>query len=290
MSEILKNFINDVIDEIAEEYNLIFGKTKEEVNSVKESFKYLFTGFTIFTGFIITLIGSTLIDLSTGTIILFLDLVTVLLLLLKRQQKIRKLHDVYGEYISILGQKKSAFIKIRKQINYWEHARSDYVITKDDYLTSKNIRNTLHALDIIDHGYGLYKIGIYEKLFHIVQMDTKSTIFWALMHHIKNSINTVKELVDITAKPIPFYIHNEINRILDENKKYVPQYFKEPSAVPNYEVYINSNDYVDVYHDGGWKLLKKLGLRKYSNYIQEIKPYEFLLDENLNIIKKRLKN
>jgi len=227
MSDILINYANDVLDQISEEYNWILGKTKEETDGVKEIYKYLFATITVFTGFIIAIISSMIIGLSTGITILFFELVAVLLLLIKRQRTLRKLNEVYGDWISILGRKKDAFIKIRKNINYWEHIRADIVIKKDDFLTPKTTRNSLHALNIIDNAYYLYKIAIYEKLFQIVHTEAKADIFVSLMHKIKNSIETAKELEDITKKPLPFYIQDELNQIFSDNRKYFPQFYKE---------------------------------------------------------------
>jgi len=290
MSKILIDFINDVIDETSEEYELIFGKTKQEVKNVEEGYKYIFAGFAIFTGFIITLIGSLIIDFLIGIIILLIDLVLVLVILFKRQRRIRKLHDAYGEYIAVIGQKKGAFLKIRKKIHYWEYIRSNSVIAKDDYLTPKNIRNTLLALETIDYAYSLYHISIYEKLFPLVEIDTKSNIFWGLINLRKASGQIAKELKNAGKRPLPFFIHDEINKIYYDNKKYIPKDFMEPLAVSNYEVYINSTDYIDVYYGGTLKLIKKYGFKIFAVYNQKIKPYEFLLDENLNIVNIRLKS
>ena len=283
MTKVLIDFINDVIDETSEEFKLIFGKTKQDVDNVKEGYKYFFAGFTIFIGLIIGLISSLIIDFIIGIIILFIALVSVLLVFFKRQRRIRKLHDTYGEYISIIGQKKDAFLKIRKQIHYW-----DYIL--DDIFSSKNIRNTLLALETIDHSYILYKIGIYEKLFPLLEIDTKSTLFWALLNFVKGSAQITRELINFKSKPLPFFIHDEINRIYFENKKYIPKYFMQSLTGPNYEVYINSNDYIDVHYGGTLKFIKKYGFKVFAIYNQKIKPYEFLLDENLNIVNMRLKS
>jgi len=283
MIKVLIDFINDVIDETSEEEKLIFGKTKQDVENVKAAYKVSFIIFPIFAGFIITLIGSLIIELSIGIIILFIALVFALFIFLIRQRRIRKLHDVFGEYIAIIGQKKNAFLKIRKQIHYWSYIR-------DDTFTSNNIRNTLLALETIDHCYILYKIGIYEKLFSLLEIDTKLTVFWGLMNFIKTSVQTTKELVGFTEKPLPFFIHDEINRIYLDNKKFIPKYFMQSLTGPSYEVYIDSKDYVDVHYGGIFKFIKKYGFKAFAVFNQKIKPFEFLLDENLNVVNMRLKS
>ena len=288
--QILFTFINDVIDEISEEYDLILGKTEDDVKNVKESYKYLFTGITIFTGFIITMISAFIIDFSVGVGILFLVVIVTVLTLLKRQRRIRKLNDAYGEYIAVLGQKKSAFIKIRKKINYYENIRAEIIIQRDDYLTPKNIRNVLHALDTIDYAYHLYYIKIYRKLFPVVETDAKRSIFVGLIHHLKNSISTIKELSNITSMALPYYIHDEVNKILNDNIVYIPKNFKEPLVSPVHEIYLSFNDYTDVKYGSGWNYIKLVGIRKYSEQIQKLKNQEFLLDENLEIVKIRNKS
>lgn len=288
--QILYSFINDVIDEISEEYELILGKSKEYVDGVKESYKYLFTGITIFVGFIITMISAFIIEFSIGSIILFLMMNVTLLILLKRQRRIRGINLAYGEYISVLGQKKSAFIKIRKKINYFENIRVDTVIKKDDYLTPKNIRNALYALDVIDYTYNLYYIKIYESLFSIIETDAKRSIFIGLTNILKNSISTMKELSNMTSKSLPYYIHDEINRVIDDNMSHIPKYFKESLDSSNYNIYLSFKDYVDVKYGSGWNYMKLIGIKKYSEQSQKLKNQEILLDETLEIIKIRNKS
>lgn len=288
--QILYSFINDIIDEISEEYELILGKSKEYVDGVKESYKYLFTGIAIFIGFMITMISAFIIEFSIGIIILFLTMNVTLVILLKRQRRVRRINLAYGEYISVLGQKKSAFIKIRKKINYFENIRADTVVQKDDYLTPKNFRNALYALDVIDYTYNLYYIKIYETLLPIIETDAKRSILIRVTHILKNSISTMKELSNVTSKSLPYYIHDEINRVIDDNMAYIPKNFKEPLVSSNYKIYLSFNDYVDVKYGSGWNYMKLIGIKKYSEQAQKSKNQEILLDENLEIIEIRNKS
>lgn len=281
MSQVLIEYINDVIEETSDEYGLIFGKTMEEITNVKESYNYLFTGISVFAAFIIALTSTSKIELSVGISILFIDLVSGLLILLKRQRRMRKLNDAYGEHISILGQKKRRFLKIRKDIHYWEY------ITKP--FPPNVIRNSLIALETIDSSYELYKIGIYERLFPLLTLENKKIIFWATLKYIKASISFARDLQHVSSKLLPFFIQNEIRDIFNDNRKYIPDYFMLPNAEPNYEIYVNSRDYVELRFDGALKFIKKYGFKVFALYNKAIKPYEFLLDEDFNIVKYRLK-
>lgn len=281
MSQVLIEFLNDVIEETSEEYELMINKTKEEVDMVKESYQYVFAGISVFTALIIALIGGSKIDPVDGIVILFIDLVFVLLILLKRQRNLRKLNAAYGEHIAILGHKKSQFLKIRKDIHYWEYVTTSF--------PSNVVRNTLMALEIMDDAYTLYRIGIYEKLLPLLTSDTKKVVFLGLLVNIKNSISIVRDLHHINSKLLPFFIHSEMNNIFEENKKYIPNDFMLPIVKPTYEVYVNHKDYIDFKYGGFFKFIKKYGFKESSRYIQKLRQYEFLLDENFDVLKFRLK-
>lgn len=281
MSQVLIEFVNDVIDETSEEYELILGKIKEETDNVKESYQYVFAGISVFTALIIALIGASKIEIITGILILLDDLTFVLLILFRRQRKLRQLNDAYGEHIAILGQKKRHFLEMRKDIHYWEYITTPF--------PSNVVRNTLIALETIDDVYALYRIGIYEKLLPLLTLDTKKVVFLALLANIKNSIYLVRDLQNINSKLLPFFIHTEMNKIFEENKKYIPDDFMLPIVKSTYEVYVNHKDYIDFKYGGFFKFVKEYGFKESSAYVQKLRQYEFLLDENFNVLKFRSK-
>lgn len=282
MTKVLIEFINDIIDETTEEYQLILGKTKEETDSVQESYKYIFAGISVFIALIITIMGAFIINIVTGGFTLFLIFIVSILILLKRQCRLRKLNDAYGLYISTLGQKKDHFLKIRKEVHYYEYLTAPF--------PSNVVRNSLIALEVIDHAYSLYNIGIYEKLFPLLTLETKQIMFRALLIYIKNSAYTAKELQRAGSKELPFFIHSEINKIIDDNKKYIPEYFMEPLTTSNYEIYVDYNDHLNFTYGGMFRFIKTHGYAVFANYNINIKQCEFLLDENFSVIKYRLKN
>ena len=63
-----------------------------------------------------------------------------------------------------------------------------------------------------------------------------------------------------------------------------------PLVESNYEFYVNSKDYIDLRYAGALKFIQQYGFKVFALYNKKIKPYEFLLDENFNIKKYRLKN
>lgn len=281
MSQVLIEFVNDVIDETSEEYELILGKVKEETKSVEEWYKYVFAGISVFLTFIIVMMSTSIIPLFSGMIILFTDFVAVLLILLVRQQRMRELNDAYGVWISILGSKKRQFLKIRKDIHYWEYIRNPF--------PPNVIRNTLIALETIDAAYTLYRIETYEKLLSVLKWDDKKVTFYALVMSIKGVIPLARDMQNIKSKLLPFFIHDEINKIFYENKKYIPDYFMEPNIQSNYEVYVSYKDYINFKHGNYFNFIKEYNFKESSRYIRILRRYEFLLDENFNVIKSRLK-
>lgn len=282
MTKVLIEFINDVIEETTEEYQLVHGKVEEETESVKESYKYIFAGISVCIALIITLTGAFIIDIVTGGLVLFSIFIISILILLKRQRRLRKLNDAYGSYISKLGQKKDHFLKIRKDIHYYEYLTTPF--------PSNVVRNSLIALEVIDHAYSLYNITIYEKLFPLLTLETKQITFKSLLIHIKNSVGIAQELQRVGSKELPFFIHDEIHKIIDDNKKYIPEYFMEPLAKSDHEIYVNYNDHLNFTYGGMFQFIKTQGYMTFAIYNKNAKQYEFLLDENFNVIKYRLKN
>ena len=289
MSKILRTFIIDLLDETSEKYNIIFKSTKDETDNIKENYRYVFTGLTMIFGLIVALIASNHIEFTIGIILIFIEFIISQLILLQRQRKLKHIHNAYGEYIARIGQKRRMFLKIKKEINYWENVRADIVIKKGDYLTPKNIRTALHAIEIINYSYNLYFIEIFKKILPFVGDDMKSTIIRSIIISINKSVEVMKVLTDISTKPLPFYLRDIIYSIINDNKKYVPRYFKEPTAKSDYEFYVNYKDYMSISYGGPFNMIKKFGLRNFGLHMHIIKNLDFLLDENFNIVKTRIR-
>ena len=280
MAQILIDYANDMIEKLTDDYEFVLQLTKQETGIVEDMYKRMFAIISLVFGSIIALTGSQIMDFSDGAILLIITGIVTILVFWKRQKKLRQLNDAYGLYISVKGDEKSVFQKFKKNIHYWNHFQS---------FSEKEIRNSLDALADIEATYSLYLIEVYEKIFPLVRTETKKTLFIGMLSLIEQSLWGIRALRKISSKPLPYFIQDELYRMIQDNKKYVSEYFNEPDASPIYEVYVNFHDYVDMAFGGPFGAIKLLGFRKYSQYLQDLRNSEFLLDKNLTLVKTRTK-
>ena len=280
MAQILIDYANDIIEKTADDYEFVLQITKQETGIIEDLYKRFFAIISLFFGSIIALTGSQIMDFSNGAIFLIITGIIAVLVFWKRQKKLRQLNDVYGLYIAVKGNQKSVFQKFKKDVHYWNYLHS---------FSEKEIRNSLDAFADIEATYSIYLIEVYEKIFPIVRTEMKKSLFVGMLSLIEQSLDGIRVLRNISSKPLPYFIQEELSRMIQDYRKYVSEYYKESDASSTYEVYVNFSDYVDMVFGGPFGAIKLLGFKKYSQYLQNFRNNEFLLDKNLNLVKTRTK-
>ena len=281
MVQILIDYANDIIEKVADDYEFVIQVSKQETGIIKDIYKIIFAIISLVFGSVIALAGTQIINFSHSVIFLIVIGIVSVIIFWKRQKTLRQLNDAYGLYISVVGNEKSIFQKFKKDIHYWNYHRP---------FSEKDISNTLEAFVDIEATYSFYHIEVYEKIFPLVRTEMKKTLFVGMLSLIEQSTEGIRVLYDISSKPLHYFIQKELSHMIQDYKKYVSEHFKEPNASPTYEVYVNFHDYVDMKLGGPFGAIKSLGFRKYSQYLQELRNKEFLLDKNLNLIKTRTKS
>lgn len=284
--QIINQFIEDVVKEADDLSDFYVDLSDQDNDNITSNSNVLLGGI----GFFATvLISGSFISSAENNIGFFLFLIlgsSAFSVYLRRNRELRRRNNAYGEMLSILSQKKSVFLKIRKLMNFYQHNRVEMFIKKEDRFTEKIYRNSLLALHNLDLSYDYFDFEYKKKLFIFQDGEIKKVIFKKYLERYENMLETYRSLDDTLTKALPFFIRDEIRNIMNDNRKFIPINYLEPCAkLKQHDFYVSMNDFINFRFGGLRKFYKTLGYQEGNLFTNTLFRKKFLLDQNFNVLK-----